>query len=247
MHLKSKIKQCPMVWTALGDTGTKLPTQQKIPTLRYRCSDLPAFCLWTLKVSLTLCPFKYVVSTVTCKGFNTFITIIGLLSTMCLFMYLEMTVIGKGFITFIFFIRFLSRTFSFMYSGMTVFWKGFTSFITFMQFLYSMFLYMRKELWHEMTLPHCNIHEVSLLYVFSYVVADNCNRKRIYSTDYIHRVSFLYLLFLKNSFYNTGDYKAVKGLYTLITFMTFFYHIGYIHKVSLQNVFFCLWRCLPCE
>ena len=52
MHLKSKIKQCPMVWTALGDTGTKLPTQQKIPTLRYRCSDLPPFCLWTLKVSL---------------------------------------------------------------------------------------------------------------------------------------------------------------------------------------------------
>ena len=60
-------------------------------------------CLWTLKVSLTLCPFKYVVSTVTCKGFNTFITITGLLSTMCLLMYLEMTMIGKGFIKFIFF------------------------------------------------------------------------------------------------------------------------------------------------
>ena len=111
-------------------------------------------CLWTLKDSLTLCPFKYVVSTVTCKGFNTFITIIGLLSTMCLLMYLEMTVIGKGFITFIFFIRFLSCTFSFMYSEMTVFWKGFTSFITFMQFLYSMCLYMCKELWHAMTLPY---------------------------------------------------------------------------------------------
>ena len=102
MHLKSKIKQCPMVWTALGDTGTKLPTQQKIPTLRYRCSDLPPFCLWTVKDSLTLCPFKYVVSTVTCKGFNTFITITGLLSTMCLLMYLEMTMIGKGFIKFFF-------------------------------------------------------------------------------------------------------------------------------------------------
>ena len=110
MHLKSKIKQCPMVWTALGDTGTKLPTQQKIPTLRYRCSDLPAFCLWTLKVSLTLCPFKYVVSTVTCKGFNTFITITGLLSTMCSLMYLEMTVICKGFLTSITFLRFLSCT-----------------------------------------------------------------------------------------------------------------------------------------
>ena len=67
-------------------------------------------CLWTLKVSLTLCPFKYVVSTVTCKGFNTFITITGLLSTMCSFMYLEMTMICKGFLISITFIRFLSCT-----------------------------------------------------------------------------------------------------------------------------------------
>ena len=146
MHFKSKIKQCPMVWMALGDTGTKLPTQQKIPTLRYRCSDLPAFCLWTLKVSLTLCPFKYVVSTVTCKGFNTFITITGFFPTMCLFMYLEMTVHIQRLCHYYFFIRFLFCTFSFMYWDMTVFWKGFTSFITFMQFLYSMCLYMCKEL-----------------------------------------------------------------------------------------------------
>ena len=137
-----------------------------------------------------------------------------------------------------------------------------------------------------------NIHEVSLLYVFSYVVADNCNRKGVYSSDYIHTVSLLYLIFLKFFLYYWRlqsckrslhiDYihdisfqygiayvlkttEICKSFSTLITFIKFlsymgsfmflktrtlwkgFYHIGYIHKVSLQNVFFCLWRRLPCE
>ena len=82
------------------------------------------------------------------KGFNTFITITGLLYTMCTFMYLEMTMICKGFLISITFLRFLSCTFFFRVFG--------------------------DDCGLERVYLIHYIHAVFLPYVFFYVWGDDC-------------------------------------------------------------------------